>query len=49
MLFEAPLIDYDVTADGRFFGVRRDSTVAEAPINVVLNRFDELKRLVPAN
>jgi hypothetical protein len=48
MLFEAPLIDYDVAA-GRFLGVLRDSTVAQDPVNVVLQWFDELKRLVPAN
>jgi serine/threonine-protein kinase len=49
MLFEAPLIDYDVAADGRFLGVLRDATVPQAPVNVVLNWFDELRRLAPSN
>ena len=49
MLFEAPLIDYDVAPDGRFLGVLRDATVPQASVNVVLNWFDELKRLVPGN
>jgi hypothetical protein len=49
MLFETPLIGYDVAADGRFLGVLRDSTIPQAPVNVVLNWFDELKRLVPVN
>jgi serine/threonine protein kinase len=47
MLFEAPLIGYDVARDGRFLGVLRDSTVPQAPDNVVLNWHEELKRLVP--
>jgi len=47
VLFEAPLIGFDVAADGRFLGVLRDSAVPPAPVNVVVNWFDELKRLVP--
>jgi Protein kinase domain/WD40-like Beta Propeller Repeat len=49
MLFPAPLFGYDVAADGRFLGVLRDSTVPQAPVNVVVNWFEELKRLVPSN
>jgi hypothetical protein len=49
MLFQMPLIGYDVAADGRFLGVLRDSTVPQAPVNVVLNWHEELKRLVPTN
>jgi serine/threonine-protein kinase len=47
MLFSAPLIGYDVAPDGRFIGIMRDSTVPQAPVNVVVNWFDELTRLVP--
>ena len=55
-LFEKPYevssalwADYDVTADGqRFMMVKRiDGNEVPAQINVVLNWFDELKRLVP--
>jgi serine/threonine-protein kinase len=49
MLFSAPLIGYDVAADGRFIGVMRDNTVPQAPVNIVLNWFDDLRRLVPSN
>jgi len=49
MLFTAALLHYDVAADGRFLGVLRDNTVAQAPVNVVINWSDELKRLVPGN
>jgi len=49
MLFEAPLIGYDVAADGRFLGVLRDSSVPQAPVNIVVNWLDELKRLVPSD
>jgi serine/threonine-protein kinase len=43
---------YDVHPDGRFIFVARDSAEAEAPpqrINIVMNWFEELKRLVPTN
>jgi serine/threonine-protein kinase len=49
MLFDAPLIGYDLAADGRFVGVLRDSSVPQAPVNVVLNWHEELKRLVPSD
>jgi eukaryotic-like serine/threonine-protein kinase len=49
LLFTAPLVGYDVAADGRLLAVLRDSTVPQAPVNVVVNWFDELKRLVPAD
>jgi serine/threonine-protein kinase len=48
MLFDAPM-GYDVAADGRFFGVLRDTSIPQAPVNVVINWFDELKRLAPRN
>ncbi len=48
LLFEAPM-GVDVAADGRFFGVLRDSTVPQAPVSVVANWFEELKRLVPVD
>ena len=58
-LFEGPYrrssspttAQYDVSADGqRFLMVQEESQEAEAPqLNVVLNWFEELKRLVPSN
>jgi serine/threonine-protein kinase len=44
-------VAYDVSADGqRFLMVKEDSTAAgPTQINVVLNWFEELKRLVPVN
>ena len=55
VLFEAPLasygnnfITYDVAPDGRFFGIRDVNPDPPAnQITVVLNWFEELKRLVP--
>ena len=38
---------YDVTRDGQRFVMIEPRQGAEAPINVVLNWFEELKRLVP--
>jgi hypothetical protein len=49
MLFAAPLTGYDVASDGRFLGVLRDANAPQAPVNVVLNWLDELKRLAPGN
>ena len=49
MLFTAPLIGYDVASDGRFLGVRRDAHASQAPVNVVMNWMDELKRLAPGS
>ena len=49
--FPATGIAYDVTADGqRFLMVKEgDQAAAPAQINVVLNWFEELKRLAPPN
>jgi hypothetical protein len=43
--------DYDVGSDGRFLLIKRDETarLAEPQIAVVLNWFEELKRLVPTD
>jgi len=38
--------EYDLTADGQQFVMVKEET---SQINVVLNWFEELKRLVPAN
>ncbi len=46
----APSSNYDVTADGqRFVMVGRPAQSARTRLNVVLNWFDELKRLAPVN
>jgi hypothetical protein len=56
LLFEGPYnssfliltANYDVTPDGqRFVMVRSGQTVVPTQIHVVLNWFEELKRLVP--
>jgi serine/threonine-protein kinase len=39
--------NYDVTADGRFVMIRSEESSESTQINVVLNWFEELKRLVP--
>jgi hypothetical protein len=39
--------DYDVSPDGRLLMVKRDSSPLLTEINLVLNWFEELKRLVP--
>jgi serine/threonine-protein kinase len=42
--------DYDVTADGqRFVMIKRPDESAPQQVNVILNWFEELKRLVPTN
>jgi serine/threonine-protein kinase len=38
---------YDLAPDGRFIMIREDEESAKTKINVVLNWFEELKRLVP--
>jgi len=38
---------YDVTPDGRFLMIRNPEESSHPSINVVLNWFEELKRLVP--
>ncbi len=41
---------YDIHPDGQRFLMMKEGTAQEqAQINVVLNWFEELKRLVPAN
>jgi hypothetical protein len=44
--------DYDVLPDGRFIGLvaegSEDASVIPGEIRVVLNWFEELKRLLPA-
>jgi hypothetical protein len=40
-------VNYDVTADGERFLMLRQVEGSEVPIVVVLNWFEELKRLVP--
>jgi Tol biopolymer transport system component len=47
MLFEKRLQGYDAGADGRFLAALPDEHALPAPVNVVLNWFGELKRLVP--
>ncbi len=43
-------VNYDVTPDGqRFIMVKAEQELALTQINVVLNWFEELKRLVPTN
>ncbi len=42
-----PGTNYDVAPDGRFVMIQGDSSVAETSLYVVLNWFEELKRLVP--
>jgi len=49
-LFSAPelIFSFDVAADGRFLIVERErEPAAPRNINVILNWFEELKRLVP--
>ena len=40
---------YDVSTDGRFLMVRPDPNATADRLQVVLNWFEELKRLVPAD
>jgi Tol biopolymer transport system component len=53
-LFEGPYlcrinrIDYDVAPDGRFLMIQDPQGPKPVSVNVVLNWFEELKRLVPA-
>ena len=42
-----PATGYDVAPDGRFVMIRAEESPGPAQINVVLNWFEELKRLVP--
>ncbi len=50
LLFEGNYVsDYDVTADGQRFVMIKPGEQESASINVVLNWFEELKRLVPTN
>ena len=53
VLFEVPYlyrvnrIDYDVAPDGRFLMIQDSQEPTPVSVNVVLNWFEELKRLVP--
>jgi hypothetical protein len=38
-----------VTRDGRFLAVVPDESAPPAPVNIVVNWLDELKRLAPGN
>ena len=51
VLFERPnLLEYDVTPDGnRFLVIERNVESMPTEIHVVVNWFEELKRLVPPN
>jgi hypothetical protein len=51
VLFQGPFLsDFDVSADGeRFVMVQTDQDSAANQIQVVLNWFEELKRLAPVN
>lgn len=51
VLFDRPTLhDYDVMPDGsRFLVIERDVTSYPAEVHVVVNGFDELNRLAPAN
>ncbi len=40
--------NYDISPDGKRFLMIKEETQPTAQINVVLNWFEELKRLVPA-
>jgi Tol biopolymer transport system component len=40
-------LSYDIAPDGRFIMIQEDEESAKTRINVVLNWFEELKRLVP--
>jgi len=51
-MFTAPdrLGEYDVTADGGFLGIQRtDPIEASTQIHVVVNWFEELRRMLPVN
>ena len=55
VLFDAPYQrdtiarDYDVSADGRFVMIKEGDTAADDRVEVVLNWFQELERLVPGD
>jgi hypothetical protein len=40
-------VTYDVTRDGQRFVMVKEQTISANQINVVVNWFEELKRLVP--
>jgi hypothetical protein len=50
-LFDAAMYDirYDVASDGRFLMVKTADPAAYNRIHVVVNWFEELKRLVPTD
>ena len=43
------LANYDVSSDGRFLMVEPEENEGPTQLYVVLNWFEELKRLVPTN
>ena len=47
VLFEKRLTAFDVARDGRFLIALPDEDVPPAPIHIVLNWHEELKRFVP--
>jgi hypothetical protein len=47
VLFERAWQGYDVAPDGRFIAVVPDENTPPTPAHVVLNWFEELRRLVP--
>jgi len=56
LVFEVPYLtdqfgtsNYDISPDGQRFLMIKQEQTAEAQIHVVLNWFEELKRLVPTN
>jgi len=49
MLFERRLLGYSVARDGRFLAVLPDETAPPPVVDVVLNWFEELKRLAPVD
>jgi serine/threonine-protein kinase len=51
VLFESDnnIVDLDVSPDGQQFALRRSDLLIPTQINVILNWFEELKRLVPTD
>jgi hypothetical protein len=49
LLFERRLLNYDVAPDGRFIAVLPDENAAPPVVDVVLNWFEELRRLSPVD
>ncbi len=47
--FSGSVVNYDISSDGQRFLMMKEEEATTAQINVVLNWFEELKRLVPTN